>query len=511
MSWLTASVYHGRRVMDLTLSMTSPLPPEPLVLRVELEGRNQVHVLVEEGWFQGEVAARPLSVVGVTALPEGAALLRSRSPSPAAPLDGERPAVDIVALFRDGVAVPEGGALRLHLLWLAPCDGAAEETVETTRFGSVEHSLCALLIGKGANGKRLEHHGIRAHFTGESTFDVGGKPLDFGMIIALAGDFYAHLDDRARTDFAWAWPPMESIVGWLAGDYRGTTLAGDTAEAVKGLHDHIHAEAAGIQFGGVAKAIDSVRLKHPMRRYLALASQNHCHFACQDWSYSEQGNPALDLYRAYHRRALEEARAAGKSGERAGLDAALVVDAFGCHFLTDLFASGHIRTPRAVLGERFGIAMGALVMSKRMHDEDNRKGLWVTPLQRGDGPRVVWRAYGDDCLFKPEAKAHFAQIQEAVRRSAAEVFAAYCEGASGMPVQAGPRAEELIPVPLLPGEGPAPASDVLPDGQSSFPDHPPNHAPMYRLLEDGRVAERVFGKYVPLERPAGRSPEAVVA
>jgi len=496
--------------MDLSISLTSPLPPEPMLFEVRLDSGSMCHALVDDGWFQGEVPGRPLHARGLAALPEGATALRSVSAAPTAPPAGDRPAVDLATLFGKGIDVPADGALRLEILWLAPCDGKNEERPEQTRFGSVEHSFCAALVGLDEKGKTLVYHGIAAHFSKETLFDVGGKDLDFGMIIALAGDFYAHLDERARKDFDWAWPAMESISGWIAGDYRATTLSGDSKGAVQALHDQIEKEAAGIQFGGVVQALDTLTLRFPMRRYLALASQNHCHFACQNWLYSEQENPALSLYRAYHERAMREAREASSFQE---LEAAIVVDAFGCHFLTDLFASGHIRTPRAVLGTRFGIAMGALMMSKWMHDEDNRLGLWVTHWRRpDDSRRVVWRAYGDDNLFRPEAEQHLDQIREAVRRSSAEVFAAYCEAKSGLTVPFPDKAEDLVPVPLLPGEGPVPNVDVSPDGQD-FADHPVNHLPLYKILEDGRVGERHLGKYVPMELPSRwrGSPKPAVA
>lgn len=495
--------------MDLTLSITSPLPLEPLVVRVEMEDGGAAFLLVEDGWFHGSLRGQPVRVVGLAGLSEGdhppirSVIARpSSEPTDLSETGRLVKSVDIHELFERGVAVPADGVLRFHLLWLAPCDGAHGDAPEGTRFGSAEHTMCAALIGQDAKGKRLEFGGIRAHFNGQTVFDVGGKKLDFGMIIALAGDFYAHLDDRAVKELEWAWPPLGSLVGWLAGDYRATTLVGDTVEHVTALDEHIHKEAAGIQFGGVVTAIESAKLRFPMRRYLALASQNHCHFACQNWSYSENDNPALALYEAYHARAKEQARAAGAQDDRAGLDEALVVDAFGCHFLTDLFASGHIRTPRAILGQRFGIAVGALVMSKRMHDQDNQLGLWVTPLRRTPGhKRVVWRAYGDDSLFSDQAKPHFAQTQEAVRRSVAEVFAAYCEGKTKRKVPVGELALDLVPVPLLPEEGPDPELDTSPDG-TPFAALPPNHLPLYKILEDGRVAELVLGGYLPLEWPS---------
>lgn len=496
--------------MRFLLSIDSPLPSETWIAAVELEGGTRELVRVEDGWFEGDLPAAPRRVVASISMESGESARPSATPRPAEP-PRERLPVDVVQLFdpKIGVAVPESGRLDLQLLWMAPCEGAPPVR-EGKRFGSFEHTLCADRVGKAEGGDRLHIHGIDAHFDSDYELAVGEKKLTFGTIIAMAGDYYAHLDDRATSDFSWAWPAMSGPKGWLAGDYRATTLVGDDMVAVRKLDAHIHREGIG-GAGTLATAIESLKSEYPLRRYLALASQNICHFACQTGSYSERDNPAMALYRAYHRRALREARAAGEAGDRDALDAALVVEAFGCHFLTDLFASGHIRVPRGLLGARFGIAMGALVMSKRFHDEDNEKGLWVTTFRPSGGRRAVWRAFGDDSLQIDEAKTHLAQIQEAVRRSAAEVFAAYCAARKDAAAPEMPRGEDLIPVPLAAGEGPDPVADASPDG-GDLPDFPPNHLPMFKVLDDGSIAERIHGRHVPLELPPRvvPAPEVVV-
>lgn len=71
-------------------------------------------------------------------------------------------------------------------------------------------------------------------------------------------------------------------------------------------------------------------------RMLKLAENNHDHFL----PYAKHS------YAAGHQRAIEKAREAGSCrGEKAKmlLNEAFSMDAFACHFLTDSFASGHIR------------------------------------------------------------------------------------------------------------------------------------------------------------------------
>jgi hypothetical protein len=497
--------------VSLRVSLASPFALGDLVARLAMDGAPDVYLVLREGLFDAPLPARPTWFTLTSRAPsEG--MLRSATPSAASQpsLKGAsaRQPVEISALYEHGIAVPDNGCLDLDLLWLAPCDASPISTGEGTRFGSFEHTMCARLVGKAADGKtELALAGIRASFSDETTFAVGGKDLSFGEIIALAGDFYAHLDDAAREQFGWAWPaPPEGLIGWLMADYRANTLVGDDARSVAVIREHILAEGspAGF-FHSIASLIDDAVGRYPTRRYLALASQNGCHFACQPAGYADTGNEALVLYRAYHRRALREAAVAGRKEDREAFRTALVADAFGCHFLTDLFASGHIRVPRRVLGERFGIARGALMMAKKMHDEDNRIGLWCTARAPGaPGKTVVWRAYGDGSLAIPEASDHRARVREAVRVSAAEVFAAFAAAQADIVSPNIGRAEDLVPVPMPPGEVPS-SGYVLPNGDDA-PSVAPNHYPLYALLADGRIAERVGAtdrnEYVPLEAEA---------
>ena len=343
--------------------------------------------------------------------------------------------------------------------------------------------MCAALVGLDADGTQLLINGIAAPFN--SATPLLGDEFTFAQIVALGGDFYAHFDTSASTAFAWAWPEMRGLAGWVAGDYRATTLAEDQSESVRLLLDVIardrgkHRNVAG-EFS--ALALDTITKHYPARRYLALSSQNYCHFACPEL---RPHNPALKLYHGYHDRALGQARAARLAPtSEAALLAALAVDAFGCHFLSDLFASGHMRVPRHALGEDCGILRGALYMSLRMHNEDNEAGLWCTP-RVPTTPRQVWRAYGDGMLANDAADCHLRLVREAVRRSAEEVFRAYC--GVGMPHR--DRADALIPTPLSPGEEPGP-TDEPPRG-CIMPNAPANSWPLYDVAPSGRLVERL--------------------
>jgi hypothetical protein len=52
---------------------------------------------------------------------------------------------------------------------------------------------------------------------------------------------------------------------------------------------------------------------------------------------------------------------------------ALFLEAYGCHFLQDCYAAGHLRTPRLLFGSEPRVAL----LSLKMHDEDNARHLWA--------------------------------------------------------------------------------------------------------------------------------------
>jgi hypothetical protein len=483
---------------DLDVSLAAPFPVGDVAVLVSLEGGVDVKTAFRAGRLRGSFPARPTRLK----LDPGPAPARTQPGTrPDAAPAGPEKKIALDELFERGCALPRDGRLILSLLAFSPCHVRGEQGGEGRRFASVEHMACAARVGLeplADGGKALVINGLKAPFNHATPLPVESKDLIFGEIISLAGDFYAHLDARAAAEFAWAWPEMTGVGGWVAGDYRDQTLADDEPEAVSSLLSTIRAEKGDLP--------EVVSANFPARRYLALASQNNCHFACPQPGAAGDENPALRLYRGYHRRAMQEAARARQAADGVkALLGALVTDAFGCHFLTDLFASGHIRVPRRLLAEKYGAIRGSLRMSKSMHEEDNRLGLWCAPRVAQPGAaRFVWRAYGDDSLRKPEAETHLVQVQEAVRRSAAEVFASY----AGDVVAEQDRAEALIPVPLKYGAAPG-LEDRLPGGGVLESAPRPNHYPMYWFASDGTVLQRgadpYENRYKPVDEPRGRT------
>ena len=96
-----------------------------------------------------------------------------------------------------------------------------------------------------------------------------------------------------------------------------------------------------------------------------------------------------------------------------------MLEAFACHFLTDLFSSGHLRTPRKALNT----SLAATLCSQLMHDEDCYNGLVVQDVNGN-----TWTAYGDKRLVDPVNQANYARARKAVSVSLGEVIGALQTG-----------------------------------------------------------------------------------
>jgi hypothetical protein len=143
-------------------------------------------------------------------------------------------------------------------------------------------------------------------------------------------------------------------------------------------------------------------------RFMWLAKENFDHF----------GANAIEAYKAGHQAALREAA-------RGNLERAYAMDGFACHYLTDRFASGHIRVPRHELSRMVTPASAGDMISGFMHNEEGELGLHVHN-SRGD----KWVAYGDGRYLEAENAENRAMMREALERSVAEVYAAYQNKAS---------------------------------------------------------------------------------
>jgi hypothetical protein len=186
-----------------------------------------------------------------------------------------------------------------------------------------------------------------------------GLTLTYGEVVALAGDYYATPDELT----AELTPAVAEAIRGVTPQDEGTFLL----NTHRGWFD-----------------------------YAMLANENQDHFAPRSWArYAQHHFEALQL-------ALDRE-----------LDAALVRNAFADHFLTDAFASGHLRVPRDGL-----VGLSGALPTRKMHDEENVQGLWV---QSASG--FVWRSYGDDHLGTNPV--HLTLTAFAVGLSLQRIFKAY--------------------------------------------------------------------------------------
>jgi hypothetical protein len=151
--------------------------------------------------------------------------------------------------------------------------------------------------------------------------------------------------------------------------------------------------------------------------FMDLAGVNADHF-------SERGN-SRKAYEAGHTLAIELAAAARRTGDAHMLQQAFLMDAFACHYLTDMFAAGHVRTQRWAMHEaaRPANALGDM-FSEQSHSEDNWYGLNL----RSDAHPRGWYAQGDLLYFNDTNADNRNRIVEAVAASVAEVAYAHSEG-----------------------------------------------------------------------------------
>src|SRR5262249_7686351 len=129
----------------------------------------------------------------------------------------------------------------------------------------------------------------------------------------------------------------------------------------------------------------------PNGRYLALAPVNWDHF----------GDHAGRAYEAGHQWAVQDASSLQDSSRTpdqklVALGNPYAYNALADHFLTDLFASGHLRTPRKELHDQCGVINGDPVgdlLARCMHNQDNWYGLTVY-----NANKETWTCYGDNRL-----------------------------------------------------------------------------------------------------------------
>lgn len=148
-------------------------------------------------------------------------------------------------------------------------------------------------------------------------------------------------------------------------------------------------------------------------RYLYLAMENYDHFSPNN----------LTAYNSGHQIALKQALKAHKTGKRSDLELAYAIDAFAAHFLSDRFASGHLRTPRLELKNKIKPAVLGSLLSHYMHNEENKYGLHVH-----NDLGEHWFVYGDFSYFNPYNQTNREMLLKTLQQSADELFETFYTG-----------------------------------------------------------------------------------
>jgi hypothetical protein len=196
--------------------------------------------------------------------------------------------------------------------------------------------------------KSDEHRTIGDDATGAASVTLlpehSDRPLElrFGDIVALAGDFLLPVVD-ARPDVPVLAGTSEDIIGGLR------VISADEGRTDDRL------TPGGTLGGRVAGPVGDVE-RRVRDRFIALAAQNADHFV-KPWgdevaltterAAAGQFASAPVAYRRLHEAAMVVAYRSGLDG--GGVELAIAREAAAQHYLTDAFASGHVRTPVAAI------------------------------------------------------------------------------------------------------------------------------------------------------------------
>ena len=195
-----------------------------------------------------------------------------------------------------------------------------------------------------------EHRAVGDAATGGAMVNAGGESpdeafwLSFGDVVALSGDFF---------------PPgaLFTLAALPGGGGTRVDTSDEVVAALKvatvdeGVADHRFDPGGTFGHFAFSPRADRSDVERAVRdRYLCLAAVNDDHFVAPGPSDARTGSgfpSAPAAYRRLHQAALDAAWAIGR--RRGDLSQAMAREASAQHYLTDSFASGHLRTPVAAI------------------------------------------------------------------------------------------------------------------------------------------------------------------
>lgn len=261
------------------------------------------------------------------------------------------------------------------------------------------------------------------------------EALRYGELVALSGDFYETPEEL--------WDERPSPVPWLWEGNDVSDLQAILAKEVAWINENRVHDQRYPDY--------DIRLAWNAKLYVELALRNVDHFGWHN----------IRAYVKYHAIALDLAREArGRNDET--FRKALHWNAFADHFLTDGFAAGHMRVPRAEIID-WAAARGwarerSGALSKLIHDQDGHVGTLhgaADEATRGatDGLHVrnargdEWYTRCDGQLFMDGCAVGSPRVDlpvEAVSRSVLELLVAWKRGDLPAGLYG---ATELVPFP----------------------------------------------------------------
>lgn len=316
-------------------------------------------------------------------------------------------------------------------------DTASEDYVVRGGFGPSEHF---------AIGKSVTLPGLPPD---TPLIERGSTKVRFEQIVALAGDYYGIAGQAISLPSK---TPEERIERFKKA-FNNLAEEADPAELQEVLKE-IEQECHEVHNSSLPHHCYSSHLMEHMKKTQKIKPNFEDLLLDNSDHFSEEAKQA---YIAGHTYALAEAQKAGgkptQEERLAGLKRACAIDAFASHFLTDLFAAGHIRNQRGKL-ELFllkllesssikltsqNIKQLAAILTGAQHEKDGNEGLNVKNGQGED-----WRAYGDGSFFTPKNEKNRKKAQDAIQRSVQEVYDAYLAGVE-QKVPAPSTVHQLIP------------------------------------------------------------------
>lgn len=302
------------------------------------------------------------------------------------------------------------------------------------RFESGEHvfigDTATLRFSEGAVSARQKP--LKLYDTGATSLLHNERRLTFGQVLALGGDFFGDplqpISDAPNTKNKFSqviggfyainnYDPNQvaQILSIMSVEIQALDKAKREGHEPSEVYDKLGDDlsyrwnvATGGKFG-----LD------PNGRYLALAAVNWDHF----------GHDAVKAYQAGHQLAIDWAiNIHGKTDFDDRLEEIYAVDAFACHFLTDVFSARHMRTPRRQLSAQVGGVGGSTIgslLARAMHDEDSKNGLHV---ENANGDK--WVAYGDKRYLDRENYQNLHLVDRAVQASVDDIWQAASTGAA---------------------------------------------------------------------------------